>query len=59
MPAKLQEGSRAPNAKHADNLATGGEFYSRTTYGKQYVQKVRVRVMVQLAAFRLSVFFEH
>ena len=36
----LQEGSRAPNAKHPDNLATGGDFDSGTTYGGQYVPKV-------------------
>ena len=35
-----QEGSRAPNAKHPDNLATGGDFDSGTTYGGQYVPKV-------------------
>ena len=36
----MQEGSRAPNAKHPDNLATGGDFDSGTTYGGQYVPKV-------------------
>ncbi len=37
----MQEGSRAPNAKHDDNLKTGGDFDSTTTYGGQYFQKVR------------------
>ncbi len=38
----LQEGSRAPNAKHDDNLKTGGDFDGATTYGGQYIPKVRL-----------------
>ena len=38
-----QEGSRAANARHPDNLQTGGDFEGATTYGGEFLQKEGAR----------------